>query len=128
VRSPEPQTLELERDVAVHGGHYATAASCAFGGTGWTGHDTVASATANLWGQIRVTARSDADQDLKVDYENVPGNATFRVSDPAGAAINPVGAAGMPAILGTGSLTFRVSQAGVYLVRLEMLASPSTQG
>src|SRR5439155_8478517 len=60
VRSPDPQTLELEREVAVHGGHFATAASCAFGGAGWTGHDTVASATANLWGQIRVTARSDA--------------------------------------------------------------------
>ena len=73
-----------------------------------------------------MTARSDSDQDLKVEYENIPGNATFGVSDPSGAAINPVGAG--TSISGSGTVTFRVSQAGVYLVRLEMLTSPSTQG
>ena len=31
VRSPDPHILELERNISVHGGHYATAASCAFG-------------------------------------------------------------------------------------------------
>ena len=128
MRSPDAQTIDLERDVSVHGGHYATAASCAVGGIGWTGHDTAASATANLWGQIRVTARSDADQDLRVDYGNVPANATLRVSDPTGAALNPVGGAGMAGVSGSGTLNFRVSQAGVYLVRLEILTSPSVQG
>lgn len=128
VRAPDPQTLELERNISVHGGHYATAASCAFGGTGWTGHDTSASATANLWGQIRITARNDGEQDLKLDYTGVAPNSTLHVSDTTGTALSPAGGGAVGSLAGAGSLTFRVNQAGVYLVRLETLASASTQG
>lgn len=128
VRSPEPHTLELQRSISVHGGHYATAASCAFGGTGWTGHDNAASATAQLWGQIRITARNDGAQDLKVVYTDIPQGSTLRITGPTGVVLPTGGEAVSQNLVGTGNITFPIAQAGVYLLRLELLVTRSAQG
>ena len=128
VRSPDPHILELERNISVHGGHYATAASCAFGGAGWTGHDNAASATAQLWGQIRITARNDGAQDLNVAFTDIPPGSTLHITGPSGTVLPAGSETASQNLIGTGNVAFPIAQAGVYLLRVEILASRSTQG
>lgn len=128
VRAPDAQTLELERQISVHGGHYATADSCAFGGMGWSGHDTAASATAHLFGQIRITARNDGTQTLNVDYSDIPSGSSMSLTNPGGSPVNTAGGSAVGVLVGTGQLKFPINEAGVYLLRLESSVPLSTQG
>lgn len=128
VRAPDTHTLEFERRVVVHGGHYDTASigwpSCG----GWSSHDTATSATARLWGQIRITVRNDGLQDVVISYTDIPAGSNLTVTDPVGRSVNASGGATGLGLGGTGVLTYTVPQAGVYLARIENLTQLSTQG
>jgi len=120
--------LSVSRNLLVHGGHYATVAVCAAGGIGWTGHDTSSAATASMRGQIRVTARLDAPQNIEINYKDLPQNAAIYVTGPDGRRVASSEGRDSVTAVGTGVSLFPIERAGVYLAQLETSIAVSTQG
>lgn len=77
-----PGEVRFSYRLKAHGGHYATAAQC-IGKTviGKTGHDTTATATAEMRSTIFVLIRSDKSPSMRVEYEDMPPDTQIKVID-----------------------------------------------
>lgn len=85
VTSPGPGSLDFSYRVLAQGGHYATVAKCVAGQwIGKTGHDTTATATAELRGKATIILRADFPPPLKIEFDRLPSGAALRLVDWAG--------------------------------------------
>ena len=77
-----PGAEKFTYKIQAAGGHYATAASCVLGQViGKTGHDTTATAEAELSAVIYVILRSDSPPPLRVTYNDFPAGSNVRLVD-----------------------------------------------
>ncbi|MBP1184203.1 hypothetical protein [Methylobacterium sp. PvR107] len=87
--------LRFTYTVAAGGGHYVTTAGCLAGHVvGKTGHDTSATATADMTGVVAVMVRSEGTPVLRVSYANLPTGTTVRVVDWRNEPLHPAGVQG----------------------------------
>jgi hypothetical protein len=125
--------LQMTYNIAASGGHYVTAAACAAGVViGKTGHDTGATASADLIGTISALVRSEDSPILRVEWQKMPqSGAEIRIldwngenlSDPkTGEPIRPISAEG------NGGLDVATRGPGVYRVETRMQLNSSVNG
>jgi hypothetical protein len=77
-----PGALRFDYNVRAEGGHYATAATCpADLPVGKTGHDTTATASAELRATIFVLLRADDPPPLTVSYSDMPADTRIEMFD-----------------------------------------------
>lgn len=130
VESTSEGNLRLSFDIEAHGGHYVTAAGCALGKVvGKTGHDTSATASADLTGTIFIIARSQKSPLLRVTWRDMPATGAVikaldwqnePLKDAKGSAVvGPISASG------NGSQDYETRGPGLYRVdiRIELNAS-----
>lgn len=127
-------SLSFQYEVLAKGGHYVTAATCAFGQpVGITGHDTTAEAAVDLSGTIYATVRTEKPAPIAVNYEAVPKGTFLRVVNWKGELLpdakgNPVQMEGGVPVDGTGTLEFLAGGEGVYRVETTMRSVKSADG
>jgi hypothetical protein len=73
-----PGAVRFNYRIEAAGGHYVTAAGCEPGSAIKTGHDTSATASAELMATIYVILRADTPP-LRVTYDNVPNGTNIRL-------------------------------------------------
>jgi hypothetical protein len=127
VDAPAENTLAFQVTGTIRGGHYATG-NCVFGKlVNISGHDTGVTATYTATGSIRVTARSDDAARIEATYEGLPANSRLSLRDPSGRTVDPINGAAAAAS-GSGTFSFPIHGAGVYLLEVSIQGAQSING
>jgi len=132
VESTTEGNLRLSYDIEAHGGHYVTAAGCAFGEVvGKTGHDTSATASADLAGTVFVIVRAEKSPPLRVTWNDMPPGATIQALDwhneplrdaKGSAVVGPI------APSGDGGQDYETRGPGLYRVEIRVQLNASVGG
>jgi hypothetical protein len=133
VASKGDGALRFTYDIAAAGGHFVTAAGCPLGQVvGKTGHDTSATAAADLVGTISVLVRSDESPNLQVTWNDMPPDgATMRVVDWRNEPLRDMSEhpiVGAFNASGQGSKNFATRGPGVYRVETRIQLGGSVSG
>jgi hypothetical protein len=116
--------LTFSQDVRANGGHYVTRG---FACTGRTSHDTTATLTSNLNGQITILKRTDNAANLHVSFTDLPAEAVVEVRSPSGPISPSEPPADQPRPV-SGELVYPVKGSGVFLVTISLTKTLSHSG
>lgn len=112
------------QDVKANGGHYVTRA---FACTGRTSHDTTATITSNLNGQITILKRTDSAAKLHVSFTDLPAEAVLEVRSPSGPVLPSETGINQPRPV-SGDLVYPIKGSGVFLVSISLTKTLSHTG
>lgn len=133
--------LRFSYDLRAEGGHYVTKAACV-GDTviGKTGHDTTATATAELIATVFVLLRSEDRPPLNVSYSDMPEGAKIEMYDWQSKRLQTPRTEFVrgdrvtryedtpPTVSGTGSMTVATRGPGLYRVEVTLRLNSSVTG